>query len=98
MSLKVKYGGLGDSIKNEMIRYISGAAQDLLPSIAFLRRPPHPGVIRQYRGRYGFAAVISQTFSQTASIAKEDFRAMRYFHLGHRLGSLPKYGAQEDGS
>ena len=90
MSLKVKYGGFSEELKDRTIYKISLAAQQLLPQSAFLRRPPYPGVSCRYRGRYGFAAVIKGPLYKEGERPKEKFRAMKYFHLGHRLEDIVK--------
>jgi len=90
MSLKVKYGGEDKRLKDKTVYEISRAAQVLLPEAAFLRRPPYPGVSCRYRGKYGFAAVIKGPFYIEGERPKEKFKAMKYFHLGHRLEDIVK--------
>jgi len=90
MSLKVKYGGEDKRLKDETIYKISLAAQQLLPQSVFLRRPPYPGVSCRYRGKHGFAAVIKGPFYIEGERPKEKFKAMKYFHLGHRLEDIVK--------
>jgi hypothetical protein len=85
MSLKVKYGGACEELKDNTVRAISMAAQELLPEAAFLRAPPYPGVGCQYLGGYGFAVVIRSRLYQEGYRPRERFQAMKYFHLGHRL-------------
>ncbi len=87
MSLKVKYGGVSAELKEAMDLHISRTARYLLSSTAFLRRPSYAGVSCHYRGGNGFATVIPETIYQDDRRAREGFRAMRYFHLGHRLQS-----------
>jgi hypothetical protein len=92
MSIKVKYGGLGDEPRTKMLREISLAVQQLLPQAALMRNPPYPGISCQHRGGRGggFTAVIESGFYEEGPRAKERFRIMRYFHLGHRLEELVK--------
>jgi hypothetical protein len=85
MALKVKYGGPSKKLKDETVYNISLAAQQLLPQSAFLRKPPYPGVGCQYRGRYGFITRIREPLYTDADRAREKFKAMKYFHVGHRL-------------
>jgi len=85
MSLKVKYGGVSEPLKREAIKLIAPAVQDLLPASAFLRRPPYPGITYQYQGRHGFTAVIESPFYEAGMHPREKFKAMKYFHMGHRL-------------
>lgn len=59
MSAKTRYGGVSGDLKETLLRDISRAAQQLLPQTAFLRNPSYPGVSCQYRGQYGFTAVIA---------------------------------------
>jgi len=90
MSLKVKYGGVSDELKHKTVYEISRAAQSLLPQAAFLRKPPYPGVSCQYRGGHGFTAVITGPLYKDGNRPKEKFKAMKYFHLGHRLEHIVK--------
>ncbi len=90
MSLKVKYGGISDELKEKTLHEISRAAQQLLPEAAFLRNPPYPGISCQYRGKYGFTAVIRGQLYREGERPKEKFKAMKYFHLGHRLEEIVK--------
>ena len=90
VSLKVKYGGLSEKLKRRAISGISPAVQNVLPSMAFLRRPSYPGVTCVYRGRHGFATVIPETIYQEGRRPKERFQAMQYFHLGHRIEDIVK--------
>lgn len=90
MSLKVKYGGFSDELKEKTVHEIFRAAQSLLPQSAFLRNPPYPGISCQYRGKYGFTAVIKGPLYIEGERPKEKFRAMKYFHLGHRLEDIVK--------
>jgi hypothetical protein len=87
-SLKVKYGGTSPELKDRTVGQISEAAQELLPQAAFLRVPPYAGVSCQYYGGYGFTVVIRGRLYQEGKRPKETFRAMKYFHLGHRLQSV----------
>ncbi|MGE5295303.1 MAG: hypothetical protein ACM3VT_10790 [Solirubrobacterales bacterium] len=105
VSTKVKYGGTTPELKKNAIYEISSAVQQLLPAAAFLRRPPYPGITCQYRGAYGFAAWIDGSFYDEGDRAKEKFKAMKYFHLGHRLEDVVERERQfyvppvrEDGS
>jgi len=88
MALKVKYGGVSEQLKAEAIRPIAHAVQGLLPATAFLRRPSYPGIVYQYRGRHGFTAVIESPFYEAGKRPRERFKAMKYFHLGHRLDEV----------
>ena len=88
ISLKVKYGGPSAQLKDRTTHEISRIAQQILPQTAFLRNPPYPGVSCQYRGGYGFTAMIRGPLYQEGKRPKETFRAMKYFHLGHRLESV----------
>ena len=90
ISLKFKYGGGSTELKEKTVSEISRAAHQLLPETAFLRRPPYPGVSCQYRGGYGFTVVITGPLYKDGNRAKERFKAMRYFHLGHRLEEVVK--------
>jgi len=90
MSLKVKYGGVSPELKRKAMYEIASAILQLLPQAAFLRRPPYPGVSCRYRGRYGFAAVIKGPLYIEGERPKEKFKAMKYFHLGHRLEDIVK--------
>jgi len=90
MSLKVKYGGVSPELKQKTMYEIASAILQLLPQAAFLRRPPYPGVSCRYRGRYGFAAVIKGPLYIEGERPKEKFKAMKYFHLGHRLEDIVK--------
>jgi len=85
IALKVKYGGVSDELKTKTRYEIAGAIQQLLPQTAFLRNPPYPGVSCRFRGRYGFAAVIEGPLYVEGQRPREKFKAMKYFHLGHRL-------------
>jgi hypothetical protein len=90
MALKVKYGGVSDELKEKTVYEISRAAQQILPRSSFLRRPSYPGVSCQYRGRYGFTAVIKGPLYIEGERPKEKFKAMKYFHMGHRLEDIVK--------
>jgi hypothetical protein len=86
MALKVKYGGASKELKDRTIYEISRGVQQLLPQAAFLRNPPYPGVSCRFRGAgYGFAAVIEGPLYIEGNRPREKFKAMKYFHLGHRL-------------
>jgi hypothetical protein len=85
MSLKVKYGGANPELKDNTVRAISAAAQELLPQAAFLRVPPYPCVSCRYYAEHGFSIGIKDRLYQEGNRPIEKFRAMRYFHLGHSL-------------
>ncbi len=85
VSLKVRYGGVSLELKQKVVWEISRTAEQLLAEAAFLRRPSYPGVSCQYRGGHGFTAVIKGPVYQESNRPKQIFRAMEYFHLGHRL-------------
>ncbi len=86
MSDKVKYAGVDDRLKRRTVYEIARVVEHLMVEAAFQRRPAYPGISTQYRGRHGFSAVIDGPFYQQRP--KERFRAMKYFHLGHRLEHL----------
>ncbi len=86
MSDKVRYGGVDDRLKQRTLQELAWVFQHLMVEAAFQRRPPYPGITTQHRGRHGFSAVIQAPFYQQRP--KERFRAMKYFHLGHRLEHL----------
>ena len=90
VSHKVKYGGQSKKLKDETVREISRAAQSLLPGTAFLRSPSYPGVSCKYIGRYGFIEIIRIPLYRNGNRPKEKFKAMKYFHLGHRLEHIVK--------
>jgi hypothetical protein len=75
-------------LKERLIYEISHIADELIAEAAFLRRPMYPGVACRYRGRLGFTARIEGPLYESGSRAKETFRAMKYFHVGHRLEEL----------
>jgi hypothetical protein len=83
--LKIEHAGPSAELKQRATNEISRVAQSLLPQAAFLRSPPYPGVSGQYRGGYGFSVVIKSPLYQEDRRPREKFRAMKYFHLGHRL-------------
>jgi hypothetical protein len=85
MAIMVKYGGTHKGLKMKVTHGISLAVQNMLSSMAFLRKPSYVGVKCQYRGRYGFSTIIPETLYQVGRRPKERFKAMQYFHLGHRL-------------
>jgi hypothetical protein len=86
MALEVKYAGVSDQVKTKARYEVAGAVQQLLPQTAFLRNPPYPGVSCQFRGAgYGFTAVIRGPLYREGDRPREKFKAMKYFHLGHRL-------------
>jgi len=90
MSLKVKHGGTSAELKQKTLYEISRAAQQIVPEAAHLRKVPYPRISLQYRGQYGFTVIIRGPFYQEADRPKEKFRAMKYFHLGHRLEEVVK--------
>ena len=90
MALKVKYGGVSDELKKRTCYEIAGAILQLLPQAAFLRKPSYPGVSCQHQGEYGFTAVIRGPLYIEGERPKEKFKAMKYFHLGHRLEDIVK--------
>jgi hypothetical protein len=90
MALKVKYGGISDELKQRTCYEIASAILQLLPQAAFLRRPSYPGVSCRHRGGYGFAAAIRGPLYIEGERPKEKFRAMKYFHIGHRLEDIVK--------
>jgi len=90
ISIKVKYGGASKELKDTIVQEISLAAQQLLPQTAFLRTPLYPGVICLHRGRYGFSVVIKWPLYNEGDRPREKFKAMRYFHMGHRLEDIVK--------
>lgn len=85
MSDNVRYGGVDDRLKRRTLYEIARVAEHLTVSAAFLRRPGYVGVSTQYRGGHGFTAVIEGPFYEVGKRPKERFKAMKYFHLGHRL-------------
>jgi len=90
MALKVKYGGVSDELKKRTCYEIASAILQLLPQAAFIRRPSYPGVSCRHRGRYGFSAVIKGPLYIEGERPKEKFKAMKYFHLGHRIEQIVK--------
>jgi hypothetical protein len=90
LSLKVKYGGVCPELKRKTMYEIASAILQVLPQAAFLRKPPYPGVSCRHRGGYGFAAVIKGPLYVEGDRPKEKFKAMKYFHLGHRLEDIVK--------
>jgi hypothetical protein len=90
MGLKVKYGGVNDELKQRTCYEIASAILQILPQAAFLRRPSYPGVSCQHRGRYGFTAAIRGPLYIEGERPREKFKAMKYFHLGHRLEEIVK--------
>lgn len=86
ISIKVRYGGASRDLKNRAILEISRVAQQLLPRAASLRIPPYRGISCRYRGQgHGFAIRIQDPLYEDTRLARERFRAMRYFHLGECL-------------
>jgi hypothetical protein len=97
VAAKVDYGGTSAHLKDRTTYEISRVAQQLLPEAAFLRSPPYPGVSCQYRGGYGFAVMIRGPLYE-GKRPKQIFRAMKYFHLGHRLQDIVARELQFAGS
>ncbi len=62
--------------------------QSILPQIAFLRTPPYPDVSCQYHGGSGFITVMKGPLYLEGDRPREKFKAMKYFHLGHRLEDI----------
>jgi len=90
MALKIKYGGVSDELKGKTRYEIASAILHLLPQAAFLRKPSYPGVSCQHQGEYGFAAVIKGPLYLEGERPREKFKAMKYFHLGHRIEDIVK--------
>lgn len=88
VSGKVSYGGANEELRKMVIHDISLAAQQILPEAAFLHLPPYPGVSCHYRGGRGFTIRIQRPLYKEHERTKETFRAMKYFHLGHRLQDI----------
>lgn len=94
MALKVKYGGACTELKNKMIFDVSRIVERLLPEAAFLRTPPYPGVSCHYRGTsHGLTATVDGRLYREGNRARERFKAMKHFHLGHRLEEFVKHEA-----
>jgi hypothetical protein len=85
---KLKYGGPSEELKSVLIRTILNVAQQFVAETGYIRRPPYPGVSCQYQGRQGFAMRIEGPFYEEGRRPKEKFKAMKYFHLGHRLKDI----------
>ena len=90
MAIKVKHGGVSDQLKNKTRYEIASAILYLLPQAAFLRNPPYTGVSCRHGGKYGFSVMIRGPLYKEGERPKEKFRAMKYFHLGHRLEDIVK--------
>jgi hypothetical protein len=90
MALKVKYGSVSDELKGKTRYEIASAILQLLPQTAFLRKPSYTGVSCRYRGQYGFTAVIRGSLYIEGERPREKFKAMKYFHMGHRLEDIVK--------
>ncbi len=88
IALKVKYGDTNVELKARAIEEISRMVQSVLPEIAFLRNPPYPGVSCQYHGGSGFITVMKGPLYLEGDRPREKFKAMKYFHLGHRLEDI----------
>jgi hypothetical protein len=89
-SLKAKYGGISDELRDTTKYETASAILQLLPQAAFLRNPPYPGISCRHKGTYGFAAVIKGPFYIEGERPREKFKAMKYFHMGHRLEDIVK--------
>ena len=88
-AIRVKYGGVSDELKTKTRYEIARAIQQLLPQTAFLRNPPYPGVSCLFRGAgYGFTVVIKGPLYIEGQRPREKFKAMKYFHMGHRLEQI----------
>jgi hypothetical protein len=85
ISLMVKHGDTHYMLKSKTRYEIASAILQLLPQTAFLRKPAYPGVSCQHKGGYGFAAVIRGPLYVEGKRPREKFKAMKYFHMGHRL-------------
>ncbi len=85
IALKFTYAGTSLASKEEILRGIALTAERTLSEAAFLRRPPYPGVSCQYRSQYGFTTVIRGPLYRENDRPRDMFKAMKYFHLGHRL-------------
>jgi hypothetical protein len=90
MSLKLKYGGKAGDLKGEVLSEISRTAEQLLVAAAFVRTPPYPGVVSQYRANHGFAVTLTPTLYKDVDRARRTFISMKYFHLGHRMEDVVK--------
>ena len=88
ISLKVKYGGASAQLRERTVSEISYVPQQLLTETAWLRSPAYPGVSCHYRARCGFTAAIMGPLYTEGDRPKEKFKAMKYFHLGHRLQNV----------
>jgi hypothetical protein len=88
ISAKVIYGGASAQLKEKAITEIAIVVQSLLPQLAFLRDPPYPGVSIKYLGGYGFIAAVPEQLYEEKGRSQEVFKAMKYFHLGHRLQEI----------
>lgn len=84
LSLQVRYGGPDADLKERVMREIYSAAEELLPRAVFMRNPSYRGISCRYRGGYGFVTVIEPLYRE-GDRPREKFKAMKYFHLGHRL-------------
>jgi hypothetical protein len=85
VSLKVRYGGASEELKDKVVREISIIAQQLLAQAAFLRMPQYPGIRCQYLDEYGLSVVIRGPLYQQSHRPTEEFKVMRYFHVGYPL-------------
>lgn len=84
-SLKVRYGGASEELKNKVVREISVVAQQLLAQPMFLRMPQYPGIRCQYFDEYGLSVAIRGPLYQERHRPTERFKVMRYFHVGYPL-------------
>jgi hypothetical protein len=94
ISLKIKYAGADAQRVKTLTDTISRAVGRLLLETAALRQPPYPDVSFQYLGSLGFTATIPAGIYSEAGRAREVFKAMKYFHLGHRLESVARREAE----
>ena len=90
VSFNVKYGGVSDELAKNARYQIASTILTFLPQTAFLRRPSYPGVSCRHRGTYGFVAVIRGQLYKEYERPREKFKAMKYFHMGHRLEDVVK--------
>jgi hypothetical protein len=85
VALEVKYAGISEELRKRVARDVAHIAEQLLFEAACLRRPSYPGVSCHYRSRLGFTAMIEEPFYKESKRPRDVFKAMKYFHMGHRL-------------
>jgi len=85
VAVDVQYGGDSVEPKKKVAREIACIAEQLPFEAACLRKPPYPGVSCHYRGGLGFTAMIEEPFYEESKRPRAVFKAMKYFHMGHRL-------------